>query len=31
VEDAHEGVLLLEHTEKGACFLMRIPLSEQVG
>jgi signal transduction histidine kinase len=31
VEDAHEGVLLLEHTEKGASFLMRIPLSEQSG
>ncbi|HEU4523885.1 MAG TPA: HAMP domain-containing sensor histidine kinase [Gemmatimonadales bacterium] len=30
VEDAHEGVLLLEHTEKGACFLMRIPLDEQL-
>ena len=31
VEDAHEGVLVLEHTEKGACFLIRIPLSAQVG
>jgi signal transduction histidine kinase len=31
VEDAHEGVLVLEHTEKGACFLIRIPLSERVG
>jgi two-component system, sporulation sensor kinase D len=31
VEDAHEGALLLEHAEKGACFLMRIPLAEQAG
>jgi hypothetical protein len=31
VEDAHEGVLVLEHTEKGACFLIRIPLSAHVG
>jgi signal transduction histidine kinase len=29
VEDAHKGALLLEPTEKGACFLMRIPLAEQ--
>jgi signal transduction histidine kinase len=31
VEDAHEGVLLLEHSEKGASFLMRIPLAEPAG
>jgi signal transduction histidine kinase len=31
VEDAHRGALLLEPTEKGACFLMRIPLAEQAG
>jgi signal transduction histidine kinase len=31
VEDAHEGALHLEPTEKGACFLMRIPLADQVG
>ncbi|HEX2218193.1 MAG TPA: HAMP domain-containing sensor histidine kinase [Gemmatimonadales bacterium] len=29
VEDAHRGALLLEPTEKGACFLMRIPLAER--
>ncbi|MEZ0336026.1 MAG: PAS domain-containing sensor histidine kinase [Gemmatimonadales bacterium] len=28
VEDAHGGVLLLEPSERGACFLMRIPLAE---
>lgn len=28
VEDAHEGALVLEPSEKGACFLMRIPLAE---
>jgi signal transduction histidine kinase len=28
VEDAHSGVLVLEASEKGACFLMRIPLAE---
>jgi signal transduction histidine kinase len=28
VEDAHEGVLALEPSEHGACFLMRIPLAE---
>ena len=27
VEDAHGGVLILEPTEKGTCFVMRIPLS----
>ena len=31
VEDAHHGTLLLEPTEKGACFLMRIPLADQTG
>jgi signal transduction histidine kinase len=31
VEDAHGGVLLLEPSEKGACFLMRIPLTESAG
>jgi len=31
VEDAHEGALLLEPTEKGACFLIRIPLAESAG
>lgn len=31
VEDAHEGALLLETTEKGASFLMRIPLAERAG
>lgn len=28
VEDAHGGSLLLETTEKGACFLMRLPLAD---
>jgi signal transduction histidine kinase len=28
VEDAHRGALLLETTEKGACFLMRVPLAK---
>jgi signal transduction histidine kinase len=28
VEDAHRGSLLLETTDKGACFLMRVPLAE---
>jgi signal transduction histidine kinase len=27
VEDAHGGVLLLEPTDKGTCFLMRVPLA----
>lgn len=27
VEDAHGGVLMLEPTEKGTCFLMRVPLA----
>jgi signal transduction histidine kinase len=27
VEDTHRGVLTLEQTEKGACFLIRVPLS----
>jgi signal transduction histidine kinase len=27
VEDAHQGALMLEATDKGACFLMRIPLA----
>jgi signal transduction histidine kinase len=27
VEDAHEGVLMLEPTEKGTCFVIRIPLA----
>jgi signal transduction histidine kinase len=31
VEDAHGGTLLLETTEKGACFLMRIPLADRTG
>jgi signal transduction histidine kinase len=31
VEDAHRGVMLLEPSEKGACFLMRIPLADPVG
>jgi signal transduction histidine kinase len=31
VEDAHRGTLLLEPSEKGACFLMRIPLADRVG
>jgi signal transduction histidine kinase len=29
VEDAHHGALLLEPTDKGACFLMRIPLAKE--
>ena len=28
VEDAHRGVLALESTDRGASFLMRIPLAE---
>jgi signal transduction histidine kinase len=28
VEDAHRGTLVLEPSEKGACFLMRVPLAE---
>jgi signal transduction histidine kinase len=28
VEDAHRGNLLLETTDKGACFLMRVPLAK---
>ncbi|MDQ3428160.1 MAG: ATP-binding protein, partial [Gemmatimonadota bacterium] len=28
VEDAHKGTMVLEQTERGACFLMRIPLAE---
>jgi signal transduction histidine kinase len=28
VEDAHRGVLTLEPTDKGACFVIRIPLAE---
>ncbi|HKU61436.1 MAG TPA: HAMP domain-containing sensor histidine kinase [Gemmatimonadales bacterium] len=28
VEDAHEGLLILESTDRGACFLMRIPLDD---
>jgi signal transduction histidine kinase len=31
VEDAHGGALILEPTDKGACFLMRMPLADQVG
>lgn len=31
VEDAHSGALVLEPTERGACFLMRIPLAGQAG
>jgi signal transduction histidine kinase len=31
VEDAHQGALLLEPTERGACFLIRMPLAEQAG
>jgi signal transduction histidine kinase len=27
VEDAHQGVLTLEQTEKGTCFLIRVPLA----
>jgi signal transduction histidine kinase len=27
VEDAHQGVLMLEPTEKGTCFVIRIPLA----
>jgi len=29
VEDAHQGSLVLEATDRGACFLMRIPLAMQ--
>ena len=28
IEDAHQGVLMLESTDRGACFLMRLPLAE---
>jgi signal transduction histidine kinase len=28
IEDAHQGVLALEATDKGACFVMRIPLAQ---
>jgi signal transduction histidine kinase len=28
VEDAHHGLLVLESTDRGACFLIRIPLDE---
>ncbi len=28
VEDAHHGLLVLESSDRGACFLMRIPLDE---
>jgi signal transduction histidine kinase len=28
VEDAHRGSLALEPTDKGACFVIRIPLAE---
>jgi signal transduction histidine kinase len=28
VEDAHRGALMLEPTDKGACFVIRIPLAE---
>jgi signal transduction histidine kinase len=28
VEDAHHGSLVLETTDKGACFVMRIPLAK---
>ena len=31
VEDAHGGALALEPTDKGACFLMRVPLAESAG
>ena len=31
VEDAHHGSLLLETTDKGACFLMRVPLAVSAG
>ncbi|HEU5041207.1 MAG TPA: HAMP domain-containing sensor histidine kinase [Gemmatimonadales bacterium] len=31
VEDAHRGSLMLETTDKGACFLMRVPLAESAG
>jgi signal transduction histidine kinase len=27
VEDAHGGALSLEQTEKGTCFLIRVPLA----
>ena len=27
VEDAHGGALMLEPTEKGTCFVMRLPLA----
>jgi signal transduction histidine kinase len=29
VEDAHGGALMLEPTEKGTCFVMRVPLAAQ--
>lgn len=31
VEDAHGGTLLLETTDKGACFLIRLPLAGSAG
>jgi hypothetical protein len=31
VEDAHRGALMLEPSETGACFLMRIPLANAAG
>ena len=31
VEDAHGGVLVVEPSEIGACFLMRIPLADSAG
>lgn len=30
VEDAHGGVLILEPTEKGTCFVMRLPLAAPI-
>jgi signal transduction histidine kinase len=31
VEDAHAGALMLEPTDKGASFLIRLPLAEPTG
>jgi signal transduction histidine kinase len=31
VEDAHRGTLTLEPSDKGACFVIRIPLVESAG
>jgi signal transduction histidine kinase len=28
IEDAHRGQLVLEPTEKGTCFVIRLPLAE---